>query len=120
MYMPLEQHPYHANELQVILRTTVEPASLAPAARNAVMRINPAIATKFTTLDAILDLPAVVGIKVATLDSVMTFQHVAEIVRRHPGKLLITGEDRFLGYSIMMGADAAALLGVEAGKRMPS
>lgn len=61
------------------------------------------------TLDAILELPAVVGIKVATLDSVMTFQHVAEIVRRHPGKLLITGEDRFLGYSIMMGADAALI-----------
>lgn len=59
------------------------------------------------TLDAILDLPAVIGIKVATLDSVMTFQRVAAIVRRHPGKLLITGEDRFLGYSLMMGADAA-------------
>ena len=71
-------------------------------------------------LDAILDLPAVIGIKVATLDSVMTFQHVATIVRRHPGKLLITGEDRFLGYSLMMGADAAlvgmgaALPGVQA------
>ncbi len=61
------------------------------------------------TLDAILDLPAVIGIKVATLDSVMTFQRVAAIVRRHPGKLLITGEDRFLGYSIMMGADAALI-----------
>ena len=59
------------------------------------------------TLDAILDLPAVIGIKVATLDSVMTFQRLATIVRRHPGKLLITGEDRFLGYSLMMGADAA-------------
>ena len=72
------------------------------------------------TLDAILDLPAVIGIKVATLDSVMTFQRIATIVRRHPGKLLITGEDRFLGYSLMMGADAAlvgmgaALPGVQA------
>lgn len=59
------------------------------------------------TLHALLDLPNVVGIKVATLDSVMTFQRIASIVRQHPGKLLITGEDRFLGYSVLMGADAA-------------
>jgi 4-hydroxy-tetrahydrodipicolinate synthase len=61
------------------------------------------------TLDGILGLPDVVGIKVATLDSVMTFQRIAAIVRRHPGKLLITGEDRFLGYSIMMGAESALI-----------
>ena len=59
------------------------------------------------TLDAILALPAVIGIKVATLDSVMTFQRIAALMQRHPGKLLITGEDRFLGYSLMLGAEAA-------------
>lgn len=61
------------------------------------------------TLDAILELPAVIGIKVATLDSVMTFQRIAAVLRRHPGKLLITGEDRFLGYSILLGAEAALI-----------
>ena len=65
------------------------------------------------TLDAILDLPNVLGIKVATLDSVMTYQRIAAGVARHPGKLLITGEDRFLGYSIMLGA-RAALIGMGA------
>jgi 4-hydroxy-tetrahydrodipicolinate synthase len=65
------------------------------------------------TLDAILDLPGVAGIKVATLDSVMTFQRVAALVARHPGKLLLTGEDRFLGYSVMIGA-RAALVGMGA------
>jgi 4-hydroxy-tetrahydrodipicolinate synthase len=59
------------------------------------------------TLHAILALPAVIGIKVATLDSVMTFQRIAALMRHHPDKLLITGEDRFLGYSIMLGAEAA-------------
>jgi 4-hydroxy-tetrahydrodipicolinate synthase len=59
------------------------------------------------TLHALLDLPGVIGIKVATLDSVMTYQRIAAIVRQHPGKLLITGEDRFLGYSVLMGAEAA-------------
>ena len=61
------------------------------------------------TLHALLDLPEVAGIKVATLDSVMTFQRIASIVHDHPGKLLVTGEDRFLGYSLMMGAETALI-----------
>ncbi len=65
------------------------------------------------TLHGILDLPGVVGIKVATLDSVMTFQRLAALLRSHPDKLLITGEDRFLGYSLMLGA-SAALVGMGA------
>ena len=65
------------------------------------------------TLHAILDLPGVVGIKVATLDSVMTFQRLAALLRAHPDKLLVTGEDRFLGYSVMLGA-RAALVGMGA------
>jgi 4-hydroxy-tetrahydrodipicolinate synthase len=65
------------------------------------------------TLDAILDLPGVLGIKVATLDSVITFQRIAALMQRHPDKLLITGEDRFLGYSLLLGA-RAALVGMGA------
>jgi 4-hydroxy-tetrahydrodipicolinate synthase len=65
------------------------------------------------TLHRILELPDVVGIKVATLDSVMTFQRIAAVLRDHPSKLLITGEDRFLGYSLMLGA-RAALIGMGA------
>ena len=65
------------------------------------------------TLHAILDLPGVIGIKVATLDSVMTFQRLAALLRAHPDKLLVTGEDRFLGYSVMLGA-RAALVGMGA------
>jgi 4-hydroxy-tetrahydrodipicolinate synthase len=61
------------------------------------------------TLHAILSLPAVIGIKVATLDSVMTFQRIAAVMREHPEKLLVTGEDRFLGYSLLMGARAALI-----------
>jgi 4-hydroxy-tetrahydrodipicolinate synthase len=65
------------------------------------------------TLHGILDLPNVIGIKVATLDSVMTFQRIAALMRDHPTKLLITGEDRFLGYSLLLGA-RAALVGMGA------
>jgi 4-hydroxy-tetrahydrodipicolinate synthase len=65
------------------------------------------------TLHAILELPEVIGIKVATLDSVMTFQRIAALIREHPSKLLISGEDRFLGYSLLLGA-RAALVGLGA------
>jgi 4-hydroxy-tetrahydrodipicolinate synthase len=65
------------------------------------------------TLHAILELPDVLGIKVATLDSVITFQRIAAVLRDHPSKLLITGEDRFLGYSLLLGA-RAALIGMGA------
>jgi 4-hydroxy-tetrahydrodipicolinate synthase len=65
------------------------------------------------TLHGILELPDVIGIKVATLDSVMTFQRVAAVLREHPAKLLITGEDRFLGYSLLLGA-RSALIGMGA------
>jgi len=66
-----------------------------------------------STVHGILSLPGVIGIKVATLDSVMTFQRIAALMRDHPDKLLITGEDRFLGYSLQMGA-RGALIGMGA------
>jgi 4-hydroxy-tetrahydrodipicolinate synthase len=65
------------------------------------------------TLHGILELPNVIGIKVATLDSVVTFQRIAAVLRDHPTKLLITGEDRFLGYSLLLGA-RSALIGMGA------
>jgi 4-hydroxy-tetrahydrodipicolinate synthase len=67
-------------------------------------------------LDAILALPHVVGVKLATLDSVMRFQVVADrMSSEHPDRLLITGEDRFLGYSLMIGA-RCALIGMGAAR----
>ena len=67
-----------------------------------------------SVLDELLSLPNVVGIKIATLDSVVTFQDLARHIQaRHPDKLLITGEDRFLAYSLRRGA-SAALIGMGA------
>jgi 4-hydroxy-tetrahydrodipicolinate synthase len=58
--------------------------------------------------------PDVLGIKIATLDSVMTFQEITRLVQTHtPEKVVITGEDRFLPYSLMCGAKAA-LIGMAA------
>ena len=67
-----------------------------------------------SVLDDLLALPQVVGIKMATLDSVITYQDIARYLQKqYPEKLLITGEDRFLGYSLRRGA-RAALIGLGA------
>jgi 4-hydroxy-tetrahydrodipicolinate synthase len=69
-------------------------------------------------LDEVLALPHVVGVKLATLDSVIRFQTVADrIAALHPDRLLITGEDRFLGYSLMIGA-RCALIGMGAARTL--
>lgn len=61
-------------------------------------------------LRELLALPEVVGIKIATLDSVMTLQKIASLVAgEFPRQLIVTGEDRFLGYSLMCGAQAALI-----------
>jgi 4-hydroxy-tetrahydrodipicolinate synthase len=61
-------------------------------------------------LAQLLARPSVLGIKVATLDSVMTFQQIARLLRESfREKVLVTGEDRFLGYSFMCGADSALI-----------
>ncbi len=51
LYMPMEQHPYHSNELQVIVRTSAEPASMTSAVRKAAYDLNPEMAVKFTTME---------------------------------------------------------------------
>jgi predicted permease len=54
LYMPLLQHPYHGNEVEVVMRSTVSPASLIDPVRNKMTSLNPAIATKFTTMEAMV------------------------------------------------------------------
>ena len=57
-------------------------------------------------VERLLQVDGVIGIKLATLDSVMDYQELSDVVLGS-GSLLITGEDRFLGYSLMMNAEAA-------------
>ena len=65
-------------------------------------------------LSELLNIRNVVGIKLATLDSVMTNQDVSALIQvKFPDVTIITGEDRFLPYSFQMGA-TAALIGMGA------
>jgi putative ABC transport system permease protein len=54
LYMPLAQHPFRANEVQVAIRTTVDPSSLIAPIQQIVHEMNADVATKFTTLDAMV------------------------------------------------------------------
>jgi putative ABC transport system permease protein len=49
IYMPFQQHPYHANELQIAVRTSGDPIRLAPEVRRRMQRLAPFMATRFTT-----------------------------------------------------------------------
>jgi 4-hydroxy-tetrahydrodipicolinate synthase len=96
---PVAYHAALAQELPVIAFYLYEAAG--------------GVAYDNATLHGLLATRDVIGIKVATLDSVMTYQRIASLMEEYPGKLLITGEDRFLGYSLAMGA-RAALIGMGA------
>jgi putative ABC transport system permease protein len=54
LYMPMEQHPYHSNELQVIVRTAAAPGAMTNAVRKAAHDLNPEMAVKFTTMEEMI------------------------------------------------------------------
>jgi predicted permease len=54
LYMPLLQHPYHGNEVQVVMRAAVSPTSLIGPVRARMRALNPEIATRFTTMEAMV------------------------------------------------------------------
>jgi putative ABC transport system permease protein len=54
VYAPLLQHPYYANEVQVVMRTAVSPTSLIDAVRGKMHSLSPGAATKFTTMEAMV------------------------------------------------------------------
>jgi len=52
LYMPLRQHPYAANEVQIVMRTSLPPESFIGAVEQTVRAVSPDIALKFTTMEA--------------------------------------------------------------------
>jgi hypothetical protein len=54
LYMSLLQHPYYGNEVQVIARAAVSPASLIEPLRRRMQSLDPETATRFTTLEAMV------------------------------------------------------------------
>jgi putative ABC transport system permease protein len=51
LYMPLTQHPTYANEIQIVMRTKVNPVSLIETVQGKIRSADPSIAMRFTTMD---------------------------------------------------------------------
>jgi ABC-type antimicrobial peptide transport system permease subunit len=50
LYMPLRQHPFYANQAEVVVRTSGNPNALVPQVQNTIHQMNPEVAAKFTTM----------------------------------------------------------------------
>jgi predicted permease len=55
LYMPITQHPSYANQIHVVVRTAVKPLSLMTAVDGKIAQVNPLIARRYTTMDAMVD-----------------------------------------------------------------
>jgi putative ABC transport system permease protein len=55
LYMPMTQHPFYANQIHVVLRTAVKPLILINAVDERIARVDPLIARRYTTMDAMVD-----------------------------------------------------------------
>ena len=55
LYMPMTQHPFYANQIHIVLRTEVKPLTLMNAVQGKIAQMNPLIALRFTTMDAMVN-----------------------------------------------------------------
>jgi len=51
IYMPFQQHPYYANELQIAIRTEGDATRIVPQVRSRMLKLAPYMATRFTTFN---------------------------------------------------------------------
>ena len=54
LYMPLAQHPFMATQINIVVRTGVAPGALIDTVHAKIQHADPAIATRFTTMDAMV------------------------------------------------------------------
>jgi ABC-type antimicrobial peptide transport system permease subunit len=54
LYMPMAQHPFFATEIHIVLRTQAAPLALMHAVQAKINQANPQIASRFTTMDAMV------------------------------------------------------------------
>lgn len=55
LYMPMTQHPFYANQIHIVLRTRVRPLTLIETVQKTILSVNPLVALRFTTMDAMVN-----------------------------------------------------------------
>ncbi len=114
MYMPLQQHPYFGNELQVVVRTPLDPNSLTSAVRSEVRAMNPETAMKFTTMDAMVsDSIAKPRFRTFLISSFAALAVILAVVGVYGVmSFVITQRTSEFGLRVAMGADRADVVGL--------
>jgi len=111
LYMPLRQHPYAANEVQIVVRTSVPPQSLTEAVRQAARRVSPELATRFTTLEASVgDSIAAPRFRMALVSSFATLALMLAVAGMYAVMSYVTSQRTAeLGLRVALGASASDL-----------
>lgn len=55
IYVPLDQHPQRADQVELVIRTSGTPEALIPAVQKMIREMNPQVATKFTTMTELVN-----------------------------------------------------------------
>jgi hypothetical protein len=55
LYVPLDQHPERADQVELVLRTSGNPDTLVPVAQKTIREMNPQVAAKFTTMTELVN-----------------------------------------------------------------
>jgi ABC-type antimicrobial peptide transport system permease subunit len=112
--MPLQQHPYFANELQIVIRTPLDPNSLSSAVRREVRAMNPETAMKFTTMNAMVsDSIAKPRFRTFLISSFAGLAVILALVGVYGVmSFVITQRTSEFGLRVAMGANRADVLGL--------
>ncbi|MGC2660041.1 MAG: ABC transporter permease [Bryobacteraceae bacterium] len=118
LYMPFEQHPYFANELQVAVRTGGDPIKLVPEIRRRMQRLSPYLATRFTTFSEMVEdsmsaprFRAVLALSFAILAMILALTGVYAVMTYY------VGERRSeMGVRIALGATQRSIVGLVSGR----
>jgi ABC-type antimicrobial peptide transport system permease subunit len=106
--MPLRQHPYAANQVQIVVRTSVPPESLTGAVRQAARSMRPDLATRFTTLEASVgDSIAAPRLRTALVSSFATLALMLAVAGMYAVMSYVTSQRTAeLGLRVALGASA--------------
>ncbi len=111
LYMPLRQHPYAANEVQIVVRTSVPPESLTEAVRQTARQLSPELATRFTTLErSVGDSIAAPRFRMALVSSFATLALMLAVAGMYAVMSYVTSQRTTeMGLRMALGASASDL-----------